>query len=190
MYTRFVIIGSYRTGSNYLSSLLANNPHIVSMGELFNESLIYSRPGNSYLQKNIVAKFIRDVAPLWFLQHLIFHSYQPNIQAVGFRFFYLQALEKFLPVLQYLREDTKIRIIHLKRKNLLKSYVSLRMAQETGIWTVSSLSPTTQPALSLTLHPKECESYFNSMETHIKLFDEYFSNHKYIEVTYETLMYL
>lgn len=186
-YTRFVIIGSHRSGSNYLSSLLSSHPDIISIGEVFNQSILFAKPGKPHLERNIFIKAARDASPVWFLRHFIYHDYSPQIKAVGFRYFYLHAEGKFRSILEYLKNDKNIRIIHLKRKNLLRSYWSLRKAQETGIWTVQSVSPIVQPAIHLTLHPNDCASYFTSMETYIKTFDAHFSRHKTIEVEYESL---
>lgn len=187
-YTRFVIISSHRSGSNYLSSLLSSHPNIMSIGEIYNPSVLFADPGKPKLHGSRIAKVLRDVAPVWFLRHCIYHAYPAHIHAVGLRYFYLHAQGKFKPVLDYLIGEKTIRVIHLKRKNLLRSYWSLRAAQETDIWTVPSSSPLTQPAVRLILEPRDCASYFTTMETFMTTFDTHFRHHKILEVEYEQLL--
>ncbi|MCL4199888.1 sulfotransferase [Patescibacteria group bacterium] len=186
-YTRFVIIGSHRSGSNYLSSLLSSHPNIMSIGELYNPSVLFADPGKPNLHGNKLAQMIRNITPIWFLRRFIFHAYPPHVHAVGFRYFYLHAQGRFRSVLDYIIKDRTIRIIHLKRRNLLRSYWSLRAAQETGIWTVPSSSPLVQPPVRLTLTPEECIAYFTRMEAFEKTFNTYFSHHALMKIEYEQL---
>lgn len=187
-YTRFVIISSHRSGSNYLSSLLSSHPNIMSIGEVYNPSVLFADPGQPKLHENRLAKLVRDMAPVWFVKHGIYRTYPSRIQAVGFRYFYLHAQGKFKPVLDYLREEKSIRVIHLKRKNLLRSYWSLLAAQQTGVWTVPSLSARTQPPVRLDLEPDACTAYFTTMERYMSVFDTHFADHDVLEVTYEGLV--
>lgn len=187
-YKRFVIISSHRSGSNYLSSLLSSHPNVMSIGEIYNPSVLFADPGKPMLHGNQMAKILRDIAPVWFLQRYVYCTYPPQIQAVGFRYFYLHAQGKFQPVLKYLINEKDIHIIHLKRNNLLRSYWSLRAAQETGVWTVPSSSTRTQPTIRLVLKPGDVASYFTTMETFMNTFDTYFQNHTTLEVEYEQLL--
>lgn len=186
-YTKFVIIASHRSGSNYLSSLLGSHAHIMSIGEVFNESALFANPGKTYLENNMFAKAFRDIAPVWFVRRFIYGSYPRHIQAVGFRYFYLHAEGKFRSVLEFLQKDRSIAVIHLKRKNLLDSFVSLMKAQRTNIWTVASESSTVQPKIRFPLTAEACTTYFTSMENYAAQFDEYFSDHQMLGVDYETL---
>lgn len=187
-YTPFVIISSHRSGSNYLSSLLSSHPGIMSIGELYNPSVLFAAPGKPHLHGNRFAKIIRDIMPVWFLRHAVYHTYPSRIHAVGFRYFYTHAEGKFKPVLDYLINEKSIRIIHLKRKNLLQRYVSLCSAQKTGIWTVPASSELTQPPVQLHLRPKDCLAYFTSMENYVHSFNRHFRHHRLLEIEYEDLL--
>lgn len=187
-YTRFVIISSHRSGSNYLSSLLSSHPNIMSIGEVYNPSVLFSGPGLPKLHENRWAKLIRDIAPVWFVKHAIYRTYPAHIHAVGFRYFYLHAQGKFKSVLDYLKEEKSTRVIHLKRKNLLRSYWSLLAAQQTGVWTVSTSSQRSQPPVRLHLDPDACAAYFSTMDEYMRTFDTHFQDHDVLEITYEKLV--
>jgi len=187
-YTRFVIISSHRSGSNYLSSLLSSHPQIMSIGEIYNPSVLFADPGLPGLHRNRVAKLLRDLAPVWFVKHGIYHAYPTHIRAVGFRYFYLHAQGRFHSVLDYLIAEKTIKIVHLKRRNLLRSYCSLLAAEQTGVWTVPVSSARTQPPVRLVLKPKACAAYFARMEHFMDTYDKYFTEHDMLQIEYERLL--
>src|SRR5690349_290006 len=73
----FMILGTYRTGSNLLLSLLSAHPAIKTYGELFN---LDSLPHEKLLEA------LAD--PVAYLQRRIFRAHAPGIAAVGFKMFY------------------------------------------------------------------------------------------------------
>jgi hypothetical protein len=63
----------------------------------------------------------------------VFGQHTNQIQAVGFKFHYNHFWfhTDLLPVLQ---ADEELRVIHLQRRNMLRSLVSTKIAEQTGMW--------------------------------------------------------
>src|ERR1044071_9915663 len=142
---RFVVLGSARTGSNLLLSLLSAHPCIKTYGELFNLDML---PEENLLE------VLED--PIAILQRKMYGAHRPEIAAVGFKMFYdhltrdyfekpinisdadpeLQqrfahfssfiksnyewaALdERFRTTWEFLRANRSLGVIHLKRANM------------------------------------------------------------------------
>ncbi len=131
-FSRFVILTYPRTGSNFLIYSLQFTKQIVCFNELF------------YSKKKLVSSYPDLIFPLWvalyrnththgFLNE-IFKSYQRQIKAVGFKLTYSQDYtfrkKNLIPLLA---ETYQTSFIHLKRKNLLKCYVSKKLMDKTSI---------------------------------------------------------
>ena len=54
--------------------------------------------------------------------------------------------------------DPEIRVIHLRRRNMLAQYYSLRLAHETNSWTKAAM-PKGDP-VSMSLDPQACKDHF------------------------------
>ncbi len=131
-YVQFVLLGWYRTGSNYLRTLLDSHPEVVAYSELFSPHRVFwgtarARP----LHAERVAA-LRDADPLGFLSDGPFREQPPGIRAVGFKLFYPQVLLKPVPGLAERLAADGVRVVHLVRENLLRLRVSALVAQRTG----------------------------------------------------------
>ena len=117
-YKRFAVIGHSRTGSNYLFVGLNSSSCVKMYHEVF-------------------AKRNREIAGKEFdlIFPMLFRKEKKNIKAVGFKLFYehltMDEWEKFL-------SHKYLRIIHLTRKNRLKTIVSLDIAFKTNQWSLSA----------------------------------------------------
>ncbi|HLP47085.1 MAG TPA: hypothetical protein VK469_14125, partial [Candidatus Kapabacteria bacterium] len=124
-YVKYIILGHPRTGSNMLRGLLNENRHVVAFGELFrfNDSIGWDYPGHHHKAK-IELQLIND-DPIEFLQKKVFINFPHPVKAVGFKIFYFHAhSENWKPVWTYLHEQKNIKIIHIKRENVLKTHLS------------------------------------------------------------------
>ena len=72
-----MILGSARTGSNFLLSLLSSHPSIKTYGELFNLDS---------LPRDDLSAALED--PVAYLQRRVYMPHGPGISAVGFKMFY------------------------------------------------------------------------------------------------------
>lgn len=133
-YRRFVITGDARTGSNMLAQALNTNPAIRCFREIFNywqEHVDYFVEG---YDPNVAEDLaLRQTDPVRFLQERIFNEHPPHIESVGFKYLYGH-FWGFDALTEHLSADRELLVVHLKRRNLLRSFVSVRLAEETNRW--------------------------------------------------------
>lgn len=166
-YTKFLIISDSRTGSTLLQNMLNFHPKIIAKGELF---------------KVIENKEPSDV---W---NRIFRKYQKSIKYVGFKLFYHHPLKGDQGVWDIAIKDPSIIIIHLVRKNTLRSLISKKIGTKTRKWTENiNADPISLDDRKVTIDPLECEKYFIKINDYQNKIDEGFKRHRIISVTYEDL---
>lgn len=133
-YTRFIILCLGRTGSNMLAQALNSSPHITCFGDVFN-------PQSDFIQVFVGSQEVfsphdlslRREDPVRFLEERIFCRYPQHIRAVGFKLHYGQ-FGRYPGLGERLLRDRNMCLIHLCRHNLLRTLVSLRLAQATGVY--------------------------------------------------------
>lgn len=170
-YTPFVILSEPRSGSTLLHTYLNSHTQIKSYGEVLRENL-EERPDRT----------IKDP-----LSKLAFKPHTPALKAIGLKLFYeyyehpLYA-ESFKNVID--RKD--IKIIHLIRRDPLKVYTSLKIAQKTNVWsTLKSADANRIQKIQI-----DCEDYTSFLKSYLKhqqLFSAMFTDHPLLEIAYEDL---
>jgi LPS sulfotransferase NodH len=132
---RFVIVCAERTGSSVLRGLLDSHPDCFVAGELFNARLME----NDDLQGVPPAPSdeadladLRRTDPVAFVTRAFEAMERRGDRAVGFKLMYGHA-DANVAVRDYLASEPNIRIIHIKRRNLLRRYLSERRAH-TDVW--------------------------------------------------------
>jgi LPS sulfotransferase NodH len=209
---RFMILGSARTGSNFLLSLLSSHPSIKTYGELFNLDM---------LPRDNLMEALDD--PIAYLRRRVYQSHAPGISAVGFKMFYdhltkdyfdkpvraadtsLRLQDKFVrfsafiennydfdslvsrfrDTWDFLIEDVSLAVIHLKRRNALDTLISLKRAFATNEWW--SLKSESRPTFTLHLDPEECSRYFQRMSDLQVAAETAFAAHPKIGLIYEDI---
>jgi LPS sulfotransferase NodH len=207
-----MILGSARTGSNFLLSLLSSHPSIKTYGELFNLD---------QLPQDTLIEALKD--PVAYLRGRVYKPPGPGISAVGFKMFYYhltkdyfdkpvraadtsqQLQDKFVrfsafiesnydwdsldrrfrDTWDFLIEDASLAVIHLKRRNALDTLISLKRAFATGEWW--RLKSESRPRFTVHLDPEECDRYFQRMSDFQAAADTAFASHPRIDVIYEDL---
>jgi LPS sulfotransferase NodH len=194
--TRFIILSAPRTGSTFLRGLLGSHPDVFVGGEVFNERL--TKEGIIHwfeidlpldertkinLDKNL--NELRQADPGRFLEELIHATHGWGFSVIGFTCHYKLPYPAD-PAGQYLINDKAIRVIHLKRRNLLRRLVSWEraLAADRWHWMRGDDSPKL-PAITLSMD-KIVESIME-MEAKEKEYDECFKAHPVLEVFYEDL---
>ncbi len=217
-YRKFVIACNIRTGSTMLSSMLASHSQAICFFELFHrhlESVPFSVPGYQRKSKNPEIVALRNSDPVEFLKSEVYKPQRRGIRAVGFKLLYPQARkgnpwwngsefdrwwEKvgYEPdwnhaksdLWQFLREEPSVSIIHLKRRNLLRSKVSAITAQTTGRWgtgaTGGIATDNSPPRISIDF--KECLQDFEAHRRMEDETDEFFDEKLKLNITYEELI--
>jgi LPS sulfotransferase NodH len=159
-YRKFVIVGTARTGSTLLINLLKSHSQVRVFGELFRSTDTIGwdvKPYATFQSPDVVSLYRVD--PVAFLESHVFCRWPRPCSAVGFKLFYYHARTPERSVVwDYLAADPEIRILHLRRRNLLAQFYSLRLAHQTNAWTKSA-APQGNPA-TIRLDPQECEDHF------------------------------
>jgi LPS sulfotransferase NodH len=206
-YKKFIVLSKPRGGSTYLVDLLQYHPKIVCFSELF-------LPEKCAFSYSLFPKdndpdllFLRNKNPEKFLRHFIFRKYLDNVSAVGFKIFYEHGAPYGIPkIWKILKKYSDLHVIHLVRKNHLKSYASLQLAEKTNVW--MKYDPCTDksrwikvPDESLLQKQTELQdnipsleldfisvlNYFKESDHNIDNFRSSFADNPCLEVNYEDL---
>ena len=208
-----MILASARTGSNFLSSLLSRHPSIKVFGELFNLDTL-PRPALvealddpvKYLRNRLYKAQPREVAAVgfkMFYDHLTKDYFQKPVNPSEaseklqdkFRQFtsFIDANydwptldARFRNAWDFLVADQNLMVIHLRRRNILNTLVSLKTAFVTSQWWTTSSG--SQPTTTLHLDPEECRCYFDKMDTFAERAEALFGQHRKLDVVYEDLV--
>ena len=127
---RFVILNATRTGSNFLCTVLNSHPAILCHHEIFNPHVVGVARHLQGTDFHLGSMDERARDSLDFLDRVwradLGHA------AVGFKLCLWQHEEAYRAVLS----DRSVRKILLKRRNRVRSFVSLLLARQTGEWVV------------------------------------------------------
>ncbi len=184
-YVRFVVVGTGRSGSNFLRGLLNAHPAALALGEIFREHGRIGWDIRGYPRsRKVMTLFERQ--PARFIEQVVYRRYPGGLNAVGFKLFYHHARdESWAPVWDYLKDDKDIRVIHLKRKNLLKVHLSQCKADRTGRWiNTRGVREATEP---IELDHDGCLAMFEETRSDEEACDRLFAEHELLGMSYEDL---
>jgi hypothetical protein len=220
-YTRFVILFYARTGSTVLAHALNTHPYIVCFREVFNwlhGDGYVDFAVDGYQNKSVEDGKLRRADPIGFLEKRIFCQAPPGTSAVGFKLAYVHCEPPFgFPaILDYLARDKGVRVIHVQRRNMLKSLASEKMAEVTGEYMRIRAFPGFRGLLRDFAHParalqrarvvvkqsirqshmptsvrlsvEECKAYFMATKSAISRHEELFRDHDKMSVFYEEIL--
>jgi LPS sulfotransferase NodH len=181
--TDFIVLGSARSGSNLLSFSLDERLDVEMLGEILDTE-----------QDNVAANLPAHVRPYdknedgaAFLAQQIFPpSTADAIQARGFKIFYDHARTlNAQSAWRYLIGHREIRVIHLYRRNLFDSYVSLQVALRTGRWFQRAGTSGVPPPEPFEADPWDCLQYFHQVSGWRRWAEEAFASHKVMTIEYD-----
>ncbi|NPD47862.1 sulfotransferase [Lentimicrobium sp. S6] len=163
----FVIIAHPRSGSNLLVSLLRSHPEINCKGELFNRI-------------NLVEC------------DKLFQDYQRIdsvlIKTKGFKMPFSFRSSNKNNIWEKVKSDESFKIIHLSRSNLLRAYVSMKIASKTKSWFGNKDNNKSVVDKQCILDAQECVSWINNTTRRQKKIEYDFRYHHSYALTYENLM--
>ena len=167
-YDKYIIITYARTGSNLLMSYMDSNQEVEAKGELF---------------RSLDGKSCRQVWDEFYAKK------NKMIKAAGFKLFYNHPFNTDdREVWDFIADDPKIKIIHLVRKNKLRTFVSGEIAKKTDKWTLKSKD-------SFSLQDKQITIDFENFVGRVKKIYDFeektrkdYANRPYLEVSYEDLV--
>lgn len=176
-YVRFIVLSRSRTGSNLLVNSLRTHPQLRVYGEIF-------RGGVDDEVKAAVRMSAEN-----YLNSNIYKQYDKSIRAVGFKIFYQHPVwDQSGGVWDYLKSMDELRVIHLKRRNILRTLVSRKIAVKTDVW--KEADATMQASASgrkVSLSKQECEAFFEKTRAWETQADEMFGMHELLQLSYEDL---
>ncbi len=184
-YTKFIILGRSRTGSNFLRSLLNDHSQVETYGEIFRskESMDWDHIG--LLQNAKMQRQLRE-DPAVFVSQRVFRRYPKEIAAVGFKIFYYHAQDaEWRAIWPFLQAQTDIHVIHMKRRNMLQTHLSRKRAEITDSWVNTTGQKETAP--TITLDYAECLADFQRTRAYEEEYDRFFAAHPKMELIYEEL---
>lgn len=187
---RFLVTCPARTGSTMLNWFLRSHPELCVHGEVLAPSGQMNLFGIDYRvgpPLEGVLRTIRDRDPAAFLRDFVWQAGERA--GVGFKGKYEELLRpEYAGVLDYIHGETRIRVLHLWRENLLERYLSQYLAVNVyGMYNVvqGGQSPS-QTVVSLS--PEDCEADFQRTERRRAKFRSLFGSHPVLELTYEDLL--
>lgn len=165
-YRKFIILSSPRSGTHMMRTALRNHPDIVAHSELFNPDFLTKEPFGPQTPEDVI------------LGQYIFRDYPPNVEQVGFIIHRSGAPFGNWPNLwSLLQADKDLFVISLRRRNLLRRYLSYQVMR-----TFRGAPPT-----PLTFDPEVLERDFKHQREEIDAFDRRFAGHPLIKVHYEDM---
>ncbi len=184
-YTRFIILGRSRTGSNFLRGLLAANRSVTLYGEVFKnpDSIEWGTPGLPDSGK-VLARYRSD--PGRFLEEYVYRPMPRDTRAVGFKLFYYHARSGPLAAIwEQLRDAQEVRVIHIKRTNILRTHLSRARAERSRRWV--NLDGQHEDEAPIRLDPAACREDFEQTRRWEEEGGAFFTGHPLIDVIYERL---
>jgi LPS sulfotransferase NodH len=137
-YSIFLILSHPRTGSSLLHTYLNSHTQLLSLNE----------PLSQTADKSLLVK-----------------RYSKRIKAVGLKYFYEYMDDPIKKKLFIdLLHEPNIHIIKIHRKNILRVYMSLRIAQKTQEWSRTVSIKQSINSKKISLSKQECIEAFNQFE--------------------------
>ena len=190
-YTKFLILTRSRSGSNFLVDLLNSHSKVLCYSELFSPSGVthWGVPGYGAKQfKSESVRRLKEEDPVKFMTQYVYKTAPGWISAVGFKLFYNHAKEgKGDNLWKYLEGLEDLRVIHLKRKNTLKTVVSQKIAMASGVW-VKRAKHGAAMREAIELSHDECLTQFERTRRWQEEYDEYFAPKEKMDVIFEDLV--
>lgn len=167
-YRRFIVLTRSRTGSNLLVSFLDSHPNVRALGEIVRVR------GKPHID-------IIDAA---------FGKAPRRIRAKGFKVFYYHPVrENNRAMWEYLAAMDGLHVIHLKRRNILRSTVSQKIAMNAGVWkTKNPGSIQAAPRKQVSFTVDELERRFAATRKWERDGDALFQDHPMLTIHYEDLV--
>ena len=170
-----VIITAGRTGSNLLCAILNMHPQCVNRGEIFGAI------------RNLFFNKIFWEHPDYMVENFWLRDYN-NVKSKGFKFLYFQDLKRNNKISDFVAKSG-FKVIHLKRKNKLKQYISWKKVLEGNSWGDDYLiTKGKNPWLNKKVHVDIDELFekFKIEEEQEKMYDKKFPNA--LKIYYEDMV--
>ena len=182
---RFIIVSRGRSGSNLLVSLLNSHPAVRVHGDVLGESILRDPDRKAEILSEGPREYVKRC-----LDRNLFES------TIGAKVLYYQlerdyeetwGLPGLTDVREFLRSESDIKVIHLKRLNRLKTFASIHVAAITKEF-ISRNRSGGAGHVRISLAPGDCEREFKQIGQWERDYDEFFEDHEIFDACYETLV--
>jgi LPS sulfotransferase NodH len=157
--TRFLIAGTQRTGTTLLRTSLSSHPRIACHGEVFKLGKSpYALPGGywAFSRHTLMRRLAATLRPPRSFRAYLDQLYgNRDCSAVGFKLMLNQCASR--PYLWPLICEYRVKAILITRRNVLKTLVSRRTAETTGVYHVSPSLPAKSAVSNWTAQPVRIE---------------------------------
>jgi LPS sulfotransferase NodH len=168
----FVILTAGRTGSSHLVSLLDSHPGLCCFGELF-------RPAEASFPFFYVSTDYSDPH-----EYLAWLAGRAGNRPMGFKLT-MHCLETH-PEAEAVLQDRRVRVIFLRRVNLLAQAVSGKLAKTTGVW--HSSGGRRDPHAQVRISPKRIVGALRRLRERETALASLCREHAVFEIAYEELV--
>ena len=186
-YNKFIVLGHPRSGSSMLISTLRKHPQIVSFGEIFHPRSVFLNfnPNRNTISLNRILA-LRNKYPVEFLDRFIFTSYKNDLKAIGFKLFpeHIENI-RFNSIWNWLESNKDVKIILLKRQNLLASYASFLLAIKDNKWNIKDELDRTKSTVNI--DPENLSKYISKRKSYDDKIKRNIRYHKILEINYEEM---
>ncbi|MEZ6126161.1 MAG: Stf0 family sulfotransferase [Planctomycetaceae bacterium] len=179
--TQFIIVSNGRSGSNLLLSLLASHPRVKHCGEYYTDNRMKEE---DFTGRDLLAEFQTRMKRRGFEK------------AVGAKFLYYQLepsyAERFnAPALRqvqsFVLSNLRFKVIHLTRRNLLRTVISMLVAAKTGVYRAHDRKELPTDA-AVEVCPTDCIHRMQLIRKYEDTARQWFRHHQVLEMTYEDLV--
>lgn len=183
-----ILLTSQRTGSTFLVQCLNSHPQIRCYGEILIGALCSRKdvPGVFKRSRLSMRAWQYAKSGAWNPARMLNDFYARHEASVMiFKAMYSHLADP--RTRSYFSRHTEIRVVHLRRDNLLKQYVSRVLApKKFGRESWGTTQPL--PLMSTTISPARAVAEMRKMQDIARSCEGLFSHHPKIELTYETLI--
>lgn len=193
--TQAIILTTQRTGSTFLLTCLDSHPDVCCLGELLVGSRLFRAPDLLYKSRYATKTYRYLRSGAWyptrimrrFLDEGRIGSRDLGMRPVmAFKVMYNQIRPPW--TLDFLRKRTEIRILHLRRNNLLKVYVSnmLLTVKRDNRWQPHATVPVAP--VSLDISSVAALEYMRRAVAEYEAHERLFSDHPRLHLSYESMI--
>jgi LPS sulfotransferase NodH len=185
--TKAIILTTQRSGSTFLQQCLQSHPEIYCVGELLIVGLGVRLP-DAMNRFRTVSKLTRfALSGAWLPTRLMDRFFaMDEAKAKVFKAMYNHIANPWTQ--RYLVTHTDIRILHLRRRNLLKQYVSYLLLGKPRVkhWQPHATEPI--PAAQIVVSPRAAIEYMRRACEQFPRYEGVFSGHSRLGLVYEEMI--
>lgn len=179
--TRFAVISSGRSGSNFLNSLMRSHRRVVQHGEIFGEFHLEAQSVRDRINRAGIIGYLNRRLDRMGIEHatgikLLYNNFEE-------RYGHVRGIPGTEQILPYMIEDPDIRIVHLVREDKLATLISHELAMGSKQWVKGGYG-----ARTVHLDPDWVQGMFEKIDRWEARIPTLFADNRRLDMTYDTLV--